>query len=311
MDITWTNRGTRRLRRLVGVVAAVVAAAGLGAPGAHAADSGLRPAALDVTGWTRLATPGLAGARSAAPGLPGPAAGDGIGPGSYLLIDQTDGNSYICTANFVWRDPAGNRYLGAAGHCFLPANVPAAPQGDSTHQYSTRVQVCVSSCAFGGQLGTVVGGALQDLGDVVYARQSMNGTDVGNDFGLVRIPPGTTVRPNMPVWGGPSGAPSAPTLGQRVCLYGNAGGLGEVFATKARAGVAGVGGPGSWYASVPSAPGDSGAAVVLCPALGGANAAGILTHLATNGTGFIAGTTVARAIEMAHEANLSISVVNP
>lgn len=278
----------------------VVLLAALAAP-AQASDSGLEPARLTVTGWPRLA----------GPAIPGPSAGDGIGPGSYLLIDQTDGNSYICTANFVWSD-GGKTFLGAAGHCFLPANVDAAPAGDPGHVYSTRVQVCVSACSFGGQLGAVIQGTFVNLGPVVYARQSLGGVDVGNDFGLVEIPSGTAgVRRSVPVWGGPSGTPEAPGLGQPVCLYGNAGGLGEVFATKARAGVGGLGDGGAWYASIPSAPGDSGAAVVNCPGLAGTTAAGILTHLATNGTGFIAGTTVAQAQKMvADDTGKAITVVN-
>lgn len=301
---------SHRRRRVLGTMLGVVALAALVVPSAQASGPQLTPAMLNVTGWTRLAAPTLAGKTLSLAEIASPSAGDGIGPGSYLLIDRPDG-SFICTANFVWRDAAGNRYLGAAGHCFLPDGVDAAPSGDPAHQYSSRVQVCVSGCAFGGQLGTVIVGTPADLGTVAYARQSQGGVDVGNDFGLVRIPAGLGVRPSMPVWGGPSGTPTPPSLGQPVCLYGNAAGLGEVFATKARAGVAGVGTANAWYASIPSAPGDSGSAVVNCPALSGTTAVGILTHLATNGTGFIAGTTAARAKAMATEAGLTINIVNP
>lgn len=303
--------------RLLGLLAAVVAMSIVPAPGVQA-DTGptYRPAIVNATGWRHLSAPlagsTLAGSALAGPSsLPGPNVGDDIGPGAYLLIDQTDGNTYICTANFVWQDQSGKRYLGAAGHCFLPpeGDVEASPAGDPG-LYVDRVQVCVSGCAFGGQLGSAFTGELADLGDVAYARQSAGGTDVGNDFGLVEIPAGTTgVRYNVPVWGGPSGTPATPDPGDTVCLYGNAGGLGEVFATKARFGVAGVSDDDAWFASIPSAPGDSGSAVVSCPMLTGGAAAGVLTHLATNGTGFIAGTTIEQAKQLAAQVGLQISIV--
>lgn len=304
----------QRRRQIVSIITgvAVIATVALAAPTASAAPSFV-PARVDVTGWTRQAGPSPLGVALAGPSaLPGPAVGDGIGPGSYLLIDQTDGNSYICSANFVWSG-GGGPYLGAAGHCFLPAGVDRAPLG-APSTYVTRVQVCVSSCLFGGQLGAVIQGNFAQLGAVRYARQSLgDGNDVGNDFGLVAIPAGLQpqIRRTVPVWGGPSGPASTPGVGQPVCLYGNAGGLGEVFATKARAGVSGVpSADGSaWFATVPSFQGDSGSAVVNCPGLTGGAALGVLTHLATNGTGVIAGTTVSRARAMAGEAGLAIDIL--
>lgn len=296
---------SRRGRRILGTIVGVAALAALITPSAQASGPAFKPAILDVTGWTRLAGTSVGGVPLA--GVPLPSSGDGIGPGSYLLIERSDGD-FICTANFVWRDAAGNRYLGAAGHCFLPPGVDAQT---TPSQYVTSVQVCVSSCAFGGQLGTIISGELRPLGDVAFARQSIGKEDVGNDFGIVEIPAGATVRPRMPVWGGPTTAvPHTPALGEPVCLYGNAGGLGEVFATKARFGIGGLSDADSWFATIPSAPGDSGAAVVNCPSLSGTSAAGILTHLATNGTGVIAGTTVARAKAMVlAEKSLTINVV--
>lgn len=295
---------------VIGLLAIVTVV--LATPRAEAAPSFV-PGRLDVTGWTRQAAPsGRAVALAGPRALPGPSVGDGIGPGSYLLIDQTDGGSYICSANFVWTG-GGGPYLGAAGHCFLPQGVDRAPLG-APSTYVSRVQVCVSSCLFGGQLGAVIQGNFATLGSVRYARQSLgNGNDVGNDFGLVAIPAGLQgqIRPSVPVWGGPTGPASTPGVGKPVCLYGNAGGLGEIFATKARAGVSGApSADGSaWYATIPSFQGDSGSAVVNCPGLTGGAPLGILTHLATNGTGVIAGTTVSRAKAMAGEAGLNINIL--
>jgi hypothetical protein len=157
---------------------------------------------------------------------------------------------------------------------------------------------------------------MQTLGPVVYARQYVgtqaNQVDIGNDFGLVTIPSSLAgiVRPTEPVWGGPNG--TAPgTFPSVVCVYGNGVGLGETFATKARAGV-GMGiKNGAWFADMPSSPGDSGSAVLNCTPGSPPTALGILTHLDLNGDqGVVAGTTVAQAISMAQEAGLNLQVVN-
>jgi hypothetical protein len=293
-------RGVRVTRRgwLAIFIALLGLLGGLLAPRAEAAPSRWDSAKLDVTGWPVLAAP-LA--------LPTPNAGDGIGPGSYLLIDQADG-TFICTANFVWNGPGGERYLGAAGHCFLPPDVDAAPANDPD-RYVSRVQVCVADCLFGGQLGAVIQGTFVDLGPVAYARQSRGDIDVGNDFGLVTIPAGTPgVRTTVPVWGGPTGSASIGVLSP-VCIYGNAMGLGEVFATKARAGLGSSTHDGAWFANIPAFQGDSGSAMVNCPGLTGTTAVGILTHLATDGTGIVAGTTVAQARAMvAAETGMTITL---
>jgi hypothetical protein len=288
--------------RVVGVLLAV-AVLMTASSYARAADSGSapagRPAILDVTGWHYTTA-----------GTPLPSAADGIGPGSYLLITTTDVSSgspaqFICTANFVW-DGTGGPYLGAAGHCFLPENKDAYVGKDP---YVTKVEVCVSGCLFGGQLGAGFAGTFKTLGAVVYARQLRGDLDIGNDFGLVRIPSGLTklIRPSVPVWGGPAGSAVIGT-GTPVCLYGNGDGVGEVFATKARTGVGVIQGDGdlgekgAWFADVPSAPGDSGSAVVNCApsasGLSGTTAVGILTHLVVGDPGVVAGTTVAQAIAM-------------
>lgn len=278
----------------------VAAVAALVAPSAQASGPAFKPAMLDVTGWK------MAGTSPSLPlaGVPLPNSGDGIGPGSYLLIKRSDGD-FICTANFVWQGSDNKTYLGAAGHCFLP------PEDDHQAAPPATVRVCTSGCVLGGQTGSLAG-TYQALGPVAFARQSISGEDVGNDFGIVQIPTHLlgSVRRSVPVWGGPTtAAPATPTLGSRVCLYGNAGGLGEVFATKARFGIGGASGADSWYATIPSAPGDSGAAVVNCPTLSGTNPVGILTHLATNGTGVIAGTTIARAQAMVVEAGITITLL--
>lgn len=292
-----------RSRRTVVVVALAVLLVGAGAGEAPAARPRFQRQILTVSPLAnQTVTVPLMSA-------PGPDAADRIGPGSHLLITMDgDTSTYSCTANFVWTS-GGQSYLGAAGHCFLPANKTATHgPGNDYNPGATHVKVCISGCLFGGQLGFIVTGTLVDLGPVAYARQSANGQDVGNDFGVVRIPAGLAgyVNPSMPVWGGPTGFGGI-GLGSPVCMYGNAQGLGEIFLTKARLGIGTSSDGSAWHANIPSLPGDSGAAVQVC-GLGAPVAAGILTHLAPD-LGVIAGTTVARAMAMATEAGLGLQVV--
>ncbi|MGH9197543.1 MAG: hypothetical protein ACRD1T_17600, partial [Acidimicrobiia bacterium] len=238
--------------------------------------------------------------------LPVPSASSKIGPGAYLLLHRPDG-SFLCTANFIWRS-GPVLYVGAAGHCFLQEGKTSTHGPGADYDPAlTRVEICISNCTFGGQLGAIFGDFLE-LGRVVYARQTRDGEDVGNDFGIVEIPasvPWEWMDPSIPVWGGPSSIEDV-SRGARVCLYGNGTGSGETFATKARTGLGqDVSSSGdSWSALIPSTPGDSGSAVVTCdPAEGGFHgrgAAGILTHFGLSGEVFsIFGTTTRRAADMA------------
>ena len=106
--------------------------------------------------------------------------------------------------------------------------------------------------------------------------------------------------------------------GQPLCHYGNGVIVGETFLTMARIGVGAGSTPTYWMADLAAAPGDSGSAVVTCSLSGtefqGRGAAGILTQLGVAfgiPTGFVFGTTTARAIEMAGEAGLSLALVFP
>ncbi len=258
---------------------------------------------LDVTGWADH-TRTLTGSAAV------PDKADGIGPGSNLEITIPGDGTYVCTANFVWLQ-GGVRYLGAAGHCFLPGD-KAATNGPGA-DYSAKgvtTRVCISECSFGGELSGLTGTYVA-LGAVAYARQTASNGDIGNDFGLVQIPAtrSSLIRPSLPVWGGPTLNGTLST-GDTTCHYGNAVGFGEVYPTKGRLGV-GTGTHGSyWSAVMTSAPGDSGSAVGTCTVdasgVHGVKAIGILTHLSSN---VVVGTTVARAIAMATEAGLSITPV--
>jgi hypothetical protein len=312
-----TTRGYRAAIR-VGLVLALVVIV-------HARPFGdesigtIRPR-LDVTAMTDATT-------TVPAHLITPAMAQNIGPGSHLLISIPGEGTFGCTANFVWTD-ATTRYLGAAGHCFIPAGATATHGPGADYNASgVVVQVCVSNCSFGGQTGFTITGDLVQLGTVAYARQTGSGGDIGNDFGVVVIPStfAGLVRPSMPVFSGPTSVDQI-DQGELVCHYGNGVIVGETFPTMARVGIGGGSGPASWMGDLIAAPGDSGSAVVTCDSditgFHGRGAAGILTHISaqvcpcdvgslTFQQGVVFGTTVARAIQMAGEAGLSLALVVP
>ena len=276
---------------------------------ASTASAAVKRARLNVTGWVNATT-------TIPAALVTPAMAQNIGPGSHLLIDIPNAGTFGCTANFIWA--SGNvRYLGAAGHCFLPETASATHGAGANYNASgVVVRVCVDNCSFGGETGFTVTGTLVQLGAVAYARQTAGGIDVGNDFGIVTIPTALApmVRPSMPVFGGPTSTDTI-TAGEPVCHYGNGVIVGETFVTMARIGVGGGADANAWSGTLVAAPGDSGSAVETCDVVAvgvtGRGAAGILTHLGVGTQGVVFGTTVARAIAMAQEAALFLSVVLP
>lgn len=248
-----------------------------------------------------------------------PEQASGIGPGSHLIIAGVpgdDGGRRGCTANYVWQDPDGQKYLGAAGHCFLPDDATATHGSDADAELSgVTVDVCVSKCSFGGFTGFILDGKTVELGQVAYARQTRGDDALGNDFGLVEIPAALAdrVRTSMPVFGGPTEPSGLIGPGDHVCHHGAGVVVGETWPTMGRtgAGVTTVEDEGWWLAELTASPGDSGSAVQLCERTGsdltGTAAAGLLTHLTSLG---VAGTTMASAIKMASDdASLSISPV--
>ena len=254
-------------------------------------------------------------------GLLVPAPAGDIGPGSAIIITIPNEGSFGCTANFVFTD-RGVQYLGAAGHCFLPPDRTATHGPGADYDASgVVVEVCVSGCEGNFDTNQLLG-TWVELGNVAYARQQTGSQAVGHDFGVVEIPAALSdrVRTSMPVWGGPTGTHTL-ALGDPACHYGNGVVFGEVFLTKARVGVGGGSTAESWAGDFAAAFGDSGSGLVACePAgatLAGAGAVGVLTHLgvrldpATGEHGVVLGTTINRAIAMAGEAGLQLSLVLP
>ena len=275
----------------------------------------LRRPRVDVTDWVDLAT-------TIPVELVTPQAAGNIGPGSAIIIEIPDEGRFGCTANFVWAS-GGKRYLGAAGHCFIPADRASTHGPDADYDASgVVVQVCIEGCE-GNFRTNQITGTWVTLGRVAYARQTLAGADVGNDFGVVEIPKAVRdfVRRDMPVWGGPTGVQTL-DFGDYACHYGHGLGVGEVFVTKARVGVGGGSDATSWMGDFAAAFGDSGSGLVGCvnDGLGsftGTGAIGVLTHIGvsvdetTGAHGITFGTTIARAIEMGREAGLRLSLLLP
>lgn len=267
---------------------------------------------LDLAGWVDLTT-------SIPVHLVTPEAATNIGTGSAIIIDIPNEGRFGCTANFVWKSN-GKRYLGAAGHCFVPAASVATHGPDADYDASgVTVDVCVQNCDGNFRTNQLVGQWVR-LGQVAYARQAdQAGEGVGNDFGVVEIPREFRdyVRLEMPVWGGPSGVQTL-NSGDYGCHYGHGLVVGETVVTKARVGVGGGSDASSWMGAFAGAFGDSGSGMVGCVSDGtgfhGTGAIGILTHLGvaldetTGEAGVVFGTTIQRAIEMAEEARLKLSL---
>jgi hypothetical protein len=260
---------------------------------------------------------GLAEAqRDGVPPLPEDAVG--IGPGSPLLTTIPGEGTFICTANFVFKT-ATKWYLGAAGHCFLPESRKATHgTGADYNAGGVVTEVCVDFCFFGGQLTGFLGD-MRTLGPVAYARQTGPGGDIGNDFGVVEVPPAlvSLLRPEMPMWDGPTGANGNEGVGTLLAHYGNGIDAGTFVASKGRTGTGlSDGAASSWQANLVINGGDSGSAVVhaapsaSADAIAGTSALGVVTHGIITGVVPLAwGTSIEQALSMATQANLQLQLV--
>jgi hypothetical protein len=162
----------------------------------------------------------------------------GVRPGA--LVDTDIGQ---CTFNFLFRDQAGHRYMGTAGHCILPSpEVGDANAGEHTWRPGS------GPVARDGN-GTVVG-------RFVYAIL----VDP-KDFALVRLYRNVAASPQMCQFGGPTGLNRDRTT-QPVTLehYGQGVGTGQV-APGREAEALSMANPDHVYALGAAAPGDSGSGV--------------------------------------------------
>ncbi|MEP9383855.1 hypothetical protein [Nocardioides sp. KR10-350] len=174
-----------------------------------------------------------------------------------------------CTANFVFKDSAGNVYVGYAAHC---AGTGSSTDTDGCTTKSLPLGTAVTFNEGGSVLdeGTVVG-----RGTLAYsswlAMQKAGTTNANtcayNDLALVKVAKADKgkVNPSVPFWGGPTGIDTNGTAtGDRVYTYGNSSLRAGVSALSPHTGVS-LGddaADGGWshplYTVTPGIPGDSG-----------------------------------------------------
>lgn len=233
-----------------------------------------------------------------------PAVEPTIRPGRQLVIDYANGGGGLCTMNFVYQvqdnssyEPAdhqpeldeGDYLIGTAGHCVLPTDL-----NETTEEgfQQPQVDVCVVLCV-GGQSSTRTA-QYRTLGDVVFARQALDGEVIGHDYAFVKVPEDDEhmLEPQVPVWQGPTEERSTVLLGEQVTTYGQ----GLVFGdaeldtrTGTAIGEGFIGSEGSWTAAIPILPGDSGGPAMTDidpanPSQAASRALGDVTHsLGVNG----------------------------
>ncbi len=106
----------------------------------------------------------------------------GVRPGS--LINAGGG---MCSLNFMFTDPSGQRYMGTAGHCLLATSpVGGADGGEVTFAPGEGPEVRDMS---GQRIGEFAYAVLQDP----------------KDFALVRLDDGVDANPQVCAFGGPTG----------------------------------------------------------------------------------------------------------
>jgi hypothetical protein len=185
-----------------------------------------------------------------------------IHPGVQMYTDGAQ-----CTGNFVFRDGAGNTYVGYAAHC--------AGTGAATDTNGCDAQ----SLPLGTRVDFVEGGSLVTSGEKVgsgtlayssWAAMQRNGESdenacAYNDFALVKVDAAdvSKVNPSVPFWGGPVALNTDESAaGETVHSYGNSSLRGGVEALSPKQGTSlGAEGEG-WshpvYTVSPGVPGDSG-----------------------------------------------------
>jgi len=247
----------------------------------------LASAALAVVGL--VAQPGSAAAWA-------PADSAKIHPGVMMYTAGAQ-----CTANFVFKDSAGNTYVGYAAHC------AGTGSSSDTNGCTTR------SLPLGTKVTFNEGGSLVDEGTVVgrgtlayssWQRMQRLGTTRANvcaynDLALVKVAKADVkqVNPSVPFWGGPTGIDTNGTAaGDRVYTYGNSSLRAGVSLLSPHTGVSlgDQAADGGWshplYTVSPGIPGDSGSGFMSADgkAIGVLSTLGLAPLPASNNIGDLA-----------------------
>jgi len=200
--------------------------------------------------------------------VPVPAAGEatpvgvgscpGVRPGARV---QTKVG--LCTFNFLFRVPDGQRYMGTAGHCILGMTDP--PPGQSSEVTWAPGTGPEAKDGDGKRIGEFAYGILQDE----------------KDFSLIRLDPGVEASPEMCHFGGPTGLnrDESPDLVE-LEYYGLGIGIGTVLPARSAVAI-GLPSPDHVYALGVALPGDSGSGVISSDG----RAVGVLVSVGFHGLG--------------------------
>lgn len=122
-------------------------------------------------------------------------------PDDWLTVRSLHGEARhtVCTANFVFADDDGNRYIGTAGHC-APIDGDgvfswAYPDGPIA-RHGTRVETAVP-------IGRFV--FASSTWSIAAVPAPIVGFTPEYDLALIRLDPGVAVDPQMAHFGGPTG----------------------------------------------------------------------------------------------------------
>lgn len=147
------------------------------------------------------------------PAVPADAAGGAIKPGVKLV---TAGSQ--CTANFIFTDRTGARFIGMAAHC-ASASGGTGTDGCRARSRPLGTKVKIDGATRPGTLAYSSWATMRNVGE------RHRNACLHNDFALVRIDPADhrRVNPTFPVFGGPTGVAARSVAGDRVYSYGNSG----------------------------------------------------------------------------------------
>lgn len=205
---------------------------------------------------------------------------DGVHPGAVL-----ETRIGFCTMNFLFEDPAGNRYIGSAGHCVLEGpEIGSVDIGQKTWAPGT------------GPLAKDADGTV--VGRFVYAIRK---DSAARDFSLIRLNPAGVEEssPAMPHFGGPTGIDT--DTGHtpiQLDFFGNGVVLGDLLPARSLLALFGEPDPDEVLAFGLSAPGDSGSAVERADG----KATGVLVAFGVGLQGDVISTRIAPQIGLAEQA---------
>jgi hypothetical protein len=172
------------------------------------------------------------------PGSAVAASGDGVHPGAILNSDIGQ-----CTDNFLFDGSDGNRYIGSAGHCVLPApDIGGADAGEKTWAPGSGP---IARDSNGNRIGE-------------WAYAILSGP---KDFSLIRLDASTPATPQMPTYGGPTGTFNDTSSNTVLLQYFGEGVLVSNIAPARIAVAFGTPDPDHVYAQGVVVPGDSGSAI--------------------------------------------------